>query len=147
MVQVMTNLTTRESARRERFEPVGSITATNVQKAIEQVQANIPAIATGTTQTITAASGVGVTTDIFIYFNRAGTIAFTLPDATAWLAANTIGVGLTLKDISGGASGNAITINRAGADTIDGANSFVINSDYGGVVLRPSAAGKWSIVG
>ena len=37
MVQVSTNLTTRESARRERFEPTGNVTSTNVQGAIQQV--------------------------------------------------------------------------------------------------------------
>lgn len=49
MVQVTTNLTTRESARRERFEPSANVTATNVQTAIQQVAAqafSTPAIKT-----------------------------------------------------------------------------------------------------
>lgn len=143
MVQVSTNLTTRESARRERFEPTGTIAATNVQKAIEEVAAESGG---GTiTQTVTVAAYVAQPTDDEIWVNRAGAVTITLPDAAAWLAAHGNGKALTIKDISGAASANNITINRAGANTIDGANSVTITSDYGSWKLRPTSAGIWGL--
>lgn len=147
MSQVATNLrNTRERARLLRFEPTGLVTKTNVQTAIEQVSAG-SSVAPGPATPVTATPYVILTTDTFIYVNFAGTVALTLPDAAAWLAAHANGLPLTIKDISGAAAANNITITRAGADTIDGATNYVIASDYGGVKLRPPAAGSWSIVG
>jgi hypothetical protein len=147
MVQVVTNLSTRESARKERFEPTGTISSTNVQKAIEEVASEAVPVYPGPTQ-VTAAGYVILPTDTEIYVNRAGAVTLTLPSAAAWFAAQKTAAPLTIKDISGASSTNNITINRAGTDTIDGATSFVITSDYGGIKLRPpSAAGNWAIVG
>lgn len=153
----MTTVTTQlgrtiESARRERFEPAGTIASTNVQKAIEELDADIAAIAgsgAAGTQVITAGAYVILPTDTFIYVNRAGTVALTMPDSAAWLAADTHGLGipLTIQDISGNANDttNKITITRAGADTINGLTAVEIVSPFGGYKLRPPAAGSWAI--
>lgn len=147
MTQVATNLrNTRERARQLRFEPTGTIASTNVQKAIEEVASESPPLP-GPATIVTATPYVILSTDTFIYVNVAGPVALTLADSAAWLAAHTNGLPLTIKDISGAGATNNITINRAGADTIDGATSYVIASDFGGVKLRPPAAGSWAIVG
>jgi len=65
--------------------------------------------------------------------------AITLP------AASTVPLGmpLTIKDEGGGAATNNITIGRAGSDTIDGATSKVINTNYGFVRLYSDGVSKW----
>lgn len=95
-------------------------------------------------QTITTATYVVLPADAIIYVNRAGTVTLTLPDAAAWLAAHPTGQ-LIIQDISGAASTNNITINRAGSDTINGLTSVTITSDYGGYKLRPAASGLWVV--
>jgi hypothetical protein len=64
----------------------------------------------------------------------------TLPSAA------TAGAGATLeiKDESGAAGINAITILRAGSDTIDGATSKTINTNYGYLQLYSTGA-SWSV--
>lgn len=59
--------------------------------------------------------------------------------------ANTVTAGfqLTVKDESGGALTNNITIARAGADTIDGATSNVINLNYGSRTVYSDGVSKW----
>jgi hypothetical protein len=48
-----------------------------------------------------------------------------------------------VKDESGGAGSNNITIARAGSDTIDGASSLVISTNYGIVRLYSDGVSKW----
>lgn len=96
-------------------------------------------IVTTTPYTITVA-------DTYLYINVAGPVTLNLPTAALWLPVHTNGHPLTIKDISGAARVNNIIINRAGSDTIDGATSFQILSDYGGVRIRPPQAGSWAIV-
>jgi len=52
---------------------------------------------------------------------------------------------IEIKDESGGAGTNNITIDAAGSETIDGAANYVIAVDYGSVVLR-STGGAWEII-
>ena len=100
-----------------------------------------------TTRTVTGTTDTLLATDTIVYVNRAGGVTLTLPDAALWLAAAGHGaeVQLILQDISGAASTNAITINRAGSDTVNGLTSVSITSDYGGYKLRPAASGLWVI--
>jgi hypothetical protein len=51
----------------------------------------------------------------------------------------------TIKDESGAAVTNNITIARAGSDTIDGATSKVINTNYGVVTLYSDGTSKWFV--
>ena len=67
------------------------------------------------------------------------TITFTLPSA------GVVGQTYQIKDL-GNASGNAVTINAAGSDTIDGAAALTINSDYASAVLVCTASTKWSVL-
>jgi len=63
----------------------------------------------------------------------------TLPAASAVTAGRTY----VVKDESGAAGTNNITVARAGADTIDGATSKVINTNYGSVMLYSDGVSKW----
>lgn len=61
------------------------------------------------------------------------------------LPAATTGRVVIVKDATGGAGANNITINRAGADTIDGGTSVTINTNRG--VVRLVAVGtNWNVV-
>lgn len=51
---------------------------------------------------------------------------------------------LSIKDVTGNAVANNITINRSGAETIEGLVSVKINANYGGYRLYP-ATGKYVI--
>lgn len=81
-----------------------------------------------------------------------GTIAYasiTAARIVSLPAANAVPAGfrVLIVDDSGAASAvNTITINRAGADTINGAAAAVINSAYGCRELKSDGASKWTII-
>lgn len=52
---------------------------------------------------------------------------------------------LYVKDAAGDAATNHITVQRAGADTIDGATTVVISTAYGSVTLYPGTA-MWHVI-
>lgn len=80
------------------------------------------------------------TSDTYIRVNYAGAVVLTLPGAAARNELK-----LRVKDVSGNASGNSITIVRAGGDLIDGQTSLEILSDWGTWELKPST-GKWDVL-
>lgn len=82
---------------------------------------------------------VPVAADAFLLMNVAGAAVVNLPSA-----ASRNGYPIAIKDISGAAHTNNITINRNGSDTIDGATSLVINVDYEDYMLFPISGG-WAI--
>jgi hypothetical protein len=139
MVQVMTNLTTRESARRERFEPTGGITETNVQKAIEQV-ATTPQSINGTSVTSTSSPYQVLQTDTAIYIDTSGGAV----EIDLQPGINRLGVPITIKDVTGHANTNNITIKPNGSDTVDGytnANPLLVSANFGGFRLNPITGG------
>lgn len=66
----------------------------------------------------------------------------TLPTANLLAPGRTF----TVKDESGAAATNNITVQRAGTDTIEGANTKVINTNYGSVRLYTDGVSKWFAV-
>jgi hypothetical protein len=66
----------------------------------------------------------------------------TLPLANAVPA----GWQITVKDESGGALTNNITISRSGSDLIDGATSNAINLNYGSRTLYSDGVSKWFLI-
>lgn len=131
---------TRESARLERYEPGGSISATNVQDAIEQASTQPPAVI-GTPVTVIMSPYVPLPTDTFLLVDTSGgPITINMPAAST-----RNGVPLTVKDDSGNASTNNITINLNGAETVDGLAPWLVNADFGAVRLVPKAGSGYKV--
>lgn len=126
---------TRESARRLRFEPVGLITDTDVQKAIERAATQVQPI-TSTAVTFGMSPYTVLPTDTVLYVDTAGG-AITI---NLQAAASRNGVPLSIKDVTGHANANNITITPNGAETIDTLAMLPINADFGGYKLAPRAA-------
>lgn len=93
-----------------------------------------------TSKTITANYTVDTTaTDHTILCNAAGAITVTLPTPTA-------GRRLEIKDISGAATANNITIARHAAEKIEGlAASYVLLISYGTIILHSDGTDWWII--
>lgn len=88
-------------------------------------------------QTRTATSYTALATDYYIgVTNTAAPRTITLPA----LASLPEWIQLVVKDESGGAAANNITIDANGAETIDGALTRVINTNYGVVRLLRSGS-------
>lgn len=148
MVTVRTQVGTAwEAARRVRFEPVGTISATDVQKAIEEVESDAAgSLQPLTTPTVVTATGNVAATSVVVQTNQVAAIVLTLPLSTAWASVNSkYGLPLTIFDISGAASSNNVTINCSGGQTISGLASLTINTDYGGFRLEPKSGGGWVV--
>lgn len=137
MVQVSTDLRdTFESARRIRFEPTLPFTATNVQDAIQQGNTFPKTIVvTPVTPGMSPYSPPSDST-ILLVDTTAGPVTINLPPGAA-----RNGLELTIKDAGGNASNNAITIVPDGAETIDGLTPMLIDSNFAGLKLGPTAAG------
>lgn len=75
-----------------------------------------------------------LSSDYFLAVKKASTVAITLPTAPA------NGTRYEVKDVSGAAGANAITISRGGSDTIDGATTAVINTNYGALTFTYNTA-------
>lgn len=148
------NFTNTSNATRIGFNttPTGAVTTTEVMRinsngsialgatsstAIHQINGGI----NRTTRTISANLAVDTTTtDDIIYCNAAGPITVTLPVPTN-------GRVLTIKDISGNATTNNITIARHAAETIEGiAASHLIQVSYGTIIISSDGT-NWWIVG
>lgn len=89
---------------------------------------------------VTTTPYVPLAADATLLVNRAGAVVVNLPTA-----ASRSGFPLAIKDFSGAADANNITINRNGSDTIEGLTSIVINNPYGSYSLKP-VTGGWIIL-
>ena len=135
MTTIRTDLReTLESARRIRFEPGSGILATNVQKAIEEVSTAPTAI--DPTSVTTTPYAVTPADTLLWVDTSGGAITITLP-----AAATRLGKALEIKDITGNANANNISIVPNGAETIDGLAPMIINTDFGGWTLYPKDDG------
>jgi hypothetical protein len=88
-----------------------------------------------TTYTITTSDSI-ITADA-----TSAAFAVTLPAANAVTA----GRQFTVKKTD--VSGNAVTVTRAGSDTIDGATTYALSAQYKFVILVSDGISKWLIVG
>ena len=92
----------------------------------------------GTTP-VTSTPYVPVATDSFLLVNDAAPVTINLPTS-----ASRNGYPLTIKDTSGAANTNNITINRNGSDTIEGLTVLTIGVAWGEYKLVP-VTGGWII--
>lgn len=137
MTQIATSLrTTKESARLIRYEPLAPFTATNVQDAIGQAAAPRP-VPTYTFITQVDSPYMTKNTDSILLVNTsAGSVTINLQGQSA-----RGGLDLTIKDDTGNASTNPISLVPAGGETVDGLSPYPIDSDFGGVTIAPQAGG------
>lgn len=109
---------------------------TSVQSSTSTIARAFERVAVNANKTILAGD-----TYSFLDTDTGSSIIYTLP------AANAVAAGrfYEFKDSTGTAGTNNITINRAGADTIDGATSAVINLNYGSTRLTSDGVSKWML--
>lgn len=81
-----------------------------------------------------------IATDTLLLVNNAGAVTINLLAASA-----DNGYPLIIKDTSGAAHTNNITITANGSDTIEGFASITINTDYGWYKLFP-VTGGWILI-
>lgn len=131
---------TRESARRIRFEPTLPFTATNVQDAIQQVAT----IAVPATTPITFAMSpytVLATDRILLVNTSAGAVTINMMPAAA-----RNGLDLEIKDDTGNAATNAISVVANGAETIDTFATYLIDAPFAAVTFLPKPPGNYDVV-
>lgn len=87
---------------------------------------------------VTVATYNPLVTDATLLVNRAGAVSVVMP-----LASARAGNPLLIKDISGAASTNPITITFTGGESVEGLTTVVINNRYGSFKLYPLAAGNY----
>lgn len=127
---------TRESAKRIRYEPTLPLTATNVQDAVSQVQGEV--VLTPTSVTFAMSPYTVLPTDRVILVNTSGGATSIILPA----AASRNGLDIEVKDITGNAAANNISVSFPG--TMDGlASPVVINNPYGYFRFNPIAAGNY----
>lgn len=90
---------------------------------------------TSTPTTLSAASA-------YIQVNVPSAAALLLPAASATPPESTI----VIQDVSGASGVNNITMTRAGSDTINGATTAVITTNYGGIKLWCDGVSKWFLL-
>jgi hypothetical protein len=81
---------------------------------------------------VTAATYTCTASDFIIGVNRAGAVTITIPTLDITKGRR---YGWFIKDESGAAGTNNITIATEGSETIDGAGTLVISANYGGEEL------------
>lgn len=143
MPTVRTTLGTQESARRERFEPSGNLSATNVQKAIEELDSEKLALITATIRKPGSAASIAILSgDIEVGIDtRSTAVTATLPSAVAWAAANPNGLELVITDYYGNAAANNITPSPFAGDSFAyGSVTPVVTANFGSLKLRPDPA-------
>jgi hypothetical protein len=91
------------------------------------------------TTAVTSTPYVPIAADSLLLVNDAAPVTINLPASSS-----RNGYPLCIKDSSGAAQTNNITINRNGSDTIEGLTSIKINAAYGGYNLFP-VSGGWII--
>lgn len=132
----------RDSAAQIRSAPLSGISATNVQDALAQLAAGG---GTGTTPPSITPTSISVvnspytmqTTDYLILVDTSGgPVTINVQAASARVLRE-----VTIKDSSGNAAANNISLVRNGADVIDGLTTYPINSDFGAVMLSPKTGG------
>jgi hypothetical protein len=143
MTTVRTSLGWKESARRWRFEPASGITATDVQTAIQQVQANIVAAALVPPAIVPTAVNFAMSpytilaTDYLLEVDTSGGAVDLQTQASATRSNHPF----TVKDITGNASTNLLRVLRTAAETVDGLTAYPINSDFAALTFKPKLAG------
>lgn len=138
MTTIVTDLrNTRPSAREIIYEPNGGITATNVQDAITQAGSQ-PPVLIPTKVTFAMSPYTVKATDTLLLLDTAG------GSITINLAASASRVlPLEVKDDTGHAATNPISLVPNGAETVDGLAPYPLDSNFIAIKIVPQAAGYY----
>lgn len=138
---------TRESARRLRFEPTALLPDTDTQTAIEDVEAQLQAaiaLPQGLVErvvTFAMSPYTPLITDSALLVDTTGGIVVIQMPLSATRQNASGFVPLTVKDDVGNSGVNAIDVQRAGAELLDGRTNYPIDSPYFSVTFLPKAVG------
>lgn len=127
---------TREAAKRIRFYPAPPFTATNVQDAIGQSVSFPTAVSPTIVTHAMSPYTPGLADSILLVNTSAGAITINMTTA-----AFRGGLDIEIKDDTGNAAANPITVTFSGAETGDGLNPYPIDSNYGSVKFGPQTGG------
>ena len=101
--------------------------ATHVQTNFDDAKTYVNALLALESQ-VSVSSNVSLTNKALHLVSTAAARTLTLPAPSTTLA-------LLVKDVTGSAATNTITINPNGAQTIDGQSSVVVDYNYGAVMI------------
>lgn len=120
------------------IESTGQVAAAGT---LNQVTKAIKRFAGANVKTVTAGVSALTVDDVGMVLvdATAGNITLNLPAANVVAA---LGMEFTFYRVD--STGNTVTINRAGADTIDGVNSFTVPSQYAFRTIKGNANATWS---
>lgn len=137
MPRMVTDLgLSHDEAEKLTFRPVSPFVATNVEDAILEAAFG-PSIITPTAVTFAMSPYTIQPTDYLILVDTSGG-AVTLQTQAASTRG---GREVTIKDSTGNAAANNISILRTGAEVIDGLTTYPIASDFGAATLAPVTGG------
>ena len=141
MTQITTDLRqTVESARRIRFEPTFPNTATDVQTAINN-SINIPKTVIPTPVNFGMSPYLVQLTDTYLAVDTSGgSVTITLQASAA--RNNTP---LTIKDITGNAAANPISLVPNGAETVDTLAPYPMDSNFLAISIIPKTGGGYFV--
>lgn len=131
------------AARSVSYSPAAPLTAVSVQGAIEQLQAEIttgsatPPAIVPTSVTFAMSPYTVQPTDYLLEVDTTGGAVTIQTQASATRGNKPF----TVKDIAGNAAVNAISIVRAGAETIDGLTTYPMDSAYDSKTFKARLAG------
>lgn len=126
---------TVESARRLRYEPTAPFTSTNVQAAIEQGH-TLQIAVTPTVVTAAMSPYVPAASDTYLRVNTSGgPVTINMPASASRTNF------LTIKDVTGNAGVNPISVVANGAETSDGLATYPLNGAFVGATFVPKIGG------
>lgn len=111
--------------------------STYIPAGLQSRQGNFYSISNITTNTT-----LGITDNFVTIDATAGNLTITLPAASAAFGFG-MGLDLVFKRLDN--SGNTVTVQRAGSDTIDGANSFTLTTQWEAKRLRALSTSTWGL--
>lgn len=119
----------------------GSGTAVPITSGASVV--SVPGAMTTVPYSAVASSPYSATTlDVLLAIDTSSARTIILPAA----ASTSAGRIYIIKDASGLSETNNVTVNVTGSDTVDGASSVVLSSNYGSVFVVSNGADRWTIV-
>lgn len=146
MSVVRTDLRIRPSARADdvSVQPIPGLTAVDVQTALEQLEGQVIAVVSSPPAIVPKAVNFAMSpytvlpSDYLLEVDTSGGAVQIQTGASA-LRGNKP---FTVKDITGNAETNNISVLRTGAETIDGLTTYPIASNYQAFTFKPKLAGN-----